>query len=212
MALSLLGCNSEKPNVLIIGDSISVGYAPHVKRKLKNIADVKHINENAQHTSYGLSNIDSWLQNNKWEVILFNWGLWDLCYRIPDSTSVGKKDKISGIQETSLTDYKQNLDSLVKILKETNAKLVFVTTTFVPEGEPGMFTKDVPKYNQIAKEVMNQNDILVIDLYDKSIEIHSQFGKGYNNVHYYKRGYKKLGALISDKLISIVNKANKTSS
>ena len=83
----------EKPKVLIIGDSISIGYTPFVKEVLKHEAIVKHNSENAQHSGTGLLKLDTWIGNKKWDIIQFNWGHWDLCYRHPDVKVYGNRDK-----------------------------------------------------------------------------------------------------------------------
>src|SRR5438552_10306989 len=66
------------PRVLLIGDSISIGYTVPVRRLLKGQANVHRIPENGGPTSNGLKKIDSWLGDKKWDVIHFNWGLHDL--------------------------------------------------------------------------------------------------------------------------------------
>ena len=66
--LLLLSCTAEdsKPkNVLIIGDSISIGYTPHVVEMLKGTAVVKRHKGNAGPTLRGLEQIDSWLGDGK---------------------------------------------------------------------------------------------------------------------------------------------------
>ena len=67
------------PRILIIGDSISIGYTPFVKELFQGRAEVVHNPGNAQHTGTGLENIDLWLGDGHWDVIHFNWSLWDLC-------------------------------------------------------------------------------------------------------------------------------------
>ena len=187
----------EKPKILIIGDSISIGYTPFVKKALSSKYDVFHNPGNAQHTGTGLENISKWIGNNDWDIIQFNWGLWDLCYRNPDSKNQGNRDKINGKITFSIEEYKSNLDSIIKILKtKTKAKLVFVTTTYVPENEEGRFKKDALRYNKAAKEVMKKNDIPINDIYAKSIAIHKKFGLGSDDVHYTSEGYEELSKLI----------------
>ena len=51
----------ELPNVLIIGDSISIGYTPFVKEALEGKANVVHNEGNAQHTGTGLIKLEEWL-------------------------------------------------------------------------------------------------------------------------------------------------------
>ena len=65
------------PQVLIIGDSISIGYTEPVRENLKGSAEVFRPPVNCQHTGYGLSQIKTWLGTGKWDVIHFNFGIWD---------------------------------------------------------------------------------------------------------------------------------------
>ena len=67
------------PSVLIIGDSISIGYTKPSALLLKSKASVTRIDGNAQHTWNGLSKIDDWLASGKWDVIHFNWGSLGYC-------------------------------------------------------------------------------------------------------------------------------------
>lgn len=197
IVLILTGCTDKKAKVLIIGDSISLGYTPFVKEKLSGKIIVFHNPGNAQHTGTGLDSIRAWVGNNDWNIIQFNWGFWDLCYRNPDSKIQGNRDKINGKITFSVEDYKANLDSIVTILKTiADAKLIFVTTTYVPENEAGRFNADVLKYNDAAKEVMIKHSVAINDIYEKSIDIHKQYGLGSDNVHYTGKGYMELSKLI----------------
>ncbi len=187
----------KKDKVLIIGDSISIGYTPFVTKELKNKATVIHNPGNAQHSGNGLKKIKNWIGEEQWDVIQFNWGLWDLCYRDKNSKEQGNRDKIHGKITYNLEDYKANLEAIVLILKETTkAKLIFVTTSYVPEKEVGRYSNDPIKYNAVAKKLMNKHGILVNDIYEKSIPIHKKYGLGTDDVHYTKEGYQKLSELI----------------
>jgi lysophospholipase L1-like esterase len=191
----------EKAKILIIGDSISMGYTPFVKENLKDLADVSHNPGNAQHTGNGLKNIESWIVADDWDIIQFNWGLWDLCYRHPDSKVQGQRDKINGTISVNAKDYQKNLDAIVKLIrKNSKAELVFVTTTYVPEGEAGRFMEDARKYNEIARRVMNANKVKINDIYSLSKEIHLEYGKGNDDVHYTEKGYELIGQHIADYL------------
>lgn len=195
---SVLGFQEkEKPKILIIGDSISIGYTPYVEEKFGDQAIVKHNPGNAQHTGTGLEKIEEWLGDEDWDIIQINWGLWDLCYRHPSSKEYGDRDKINGAITFSLDEYKANLDSLVTLIQsKSEAKMIFVTTTYVPENEAGRFKSDVQKYNQAAKEVMNEHGVIINNLYESSVSIHKKYGKGKTDVHFKPRGYKQLGEII----------------
>src|SRR6056297_3341728 len=123
--LSLNSFNRQKSRILIIGDSISIGYTPFVQEDLKNVVEVVHNPGNAQHTGTGLEKIKEWIGNEEWDIIQFNWGLWDLCYRHPDSKLYGNRDKIKGKITYDLNEYGSNLDSIVILLRKyTDAQLI----------------------------------------------------------------------------------------
>ncbi len=102
------------PNVLIIGDSISIGYTKPVIVLMKGKANVQRAKANCGDTIRGLSSLKKWLGDTRWDVIHFNWGLHDLCYRHPDSKEQGRRDKKSGTQAVSLEQYAKNLEAIVQ--------------------------------------------------------------------------------------------------
>jgi len=73
------------PRVLLIGDSISIGYTVPVRDLLKGKANVHRIPVNGGPTLNGLKHLDAWLGTSRWDVIHFNWGLHDLKYIGPTS-------------------------------------------------------------------------------------------------------------------------------
>ncbi|PZX56850.1 lysophospholipase L1-like esterase [Algoriphagus ratkowskyi] len=191
----------RKPAILIIGDSISIGYTPFVKKHFEGKAIITHNPGNAQHTGTGLDKIEEWLGDEDWDIIQFNWGLWDLAYRHPDAKAYGNRDKINGTVTYSVAEYAANLDSLITSIKsKTDAKLIFVTTSYVPGEEAGRITSDVKNYNKAAKLVMKKHGVEVNDIYKKSVKIHQKYGVGNDDVHYTADGYEKLSKLISSYL------------
>lgn len=143
------------PRVLLIGDSISIGYTGPTQKLLAGKANVHRIAENGGPTSNGLQKIDKWLGEGKWDVIHFNWGLHDL-----------KMDS-AGKHQVPLADYEKNLRSLVQRMKTTKARLIWASTTPVPEGKvnPPRKDSDVVAYNAAAKKVMEENGVAIDDLY-----------------------------------------------
>ena len=193
------GCAKHKPKILIVGDSISLGYTPYVREDLQGIAEVYHNRGNAQHTGTGLDSIETWIGTKDWDIIQFNWGLWDLCYRHPDSKTQGNRDKVHGTITYTLEDYGKNLNSIVQWMKaKSDAKLIFVTTTYVPENEAGRYQEDAIRYNQLAKRIMEENGVVINDIYEASRRIHRQYGKDSGDVHYLPEGYRALAKEITD--------------
>lgn len=196
LLIILSGCYFWKPKVLIIGDSISIEYTHYVKEYFNGEARIMHNPGNAQHTGVGLDKLKDWLDDKEWDIIIFNWGLWDLYHR-EQYRNEKKNQPIPSRKITcTLDEYTSNLDSIAGILKMTQAKLMFVTTTYVPENAVGRFTTDVIKYNEAAKKIMKKHSIIVIDIYEPSRSIHEKFRKSLTDVHYTNEGYQKLSELI----------------
>lgn len=158
------------PRVLLIGDSISIGYTVPVRKLLADKANVHRIPGNGQTAAYGVGQLPKWLGSGKWDVIHFNWGLWDLCHRNPESTNQGHRDKVHGTILASPEVYRQSLEQAVGILKKTGATLIWCNTTPVPEGEAGRKLGDDLIYNQIAREVMEKNGIRINDLHSHALK------------------------------------------
>ena len=171
------------PRVLIIGDSISMGYTIPVRTMLKGVANVHRIPENAAFTGHGVKQLDSWLSAGNWDVIHFNFGLHDV------------KRMDGGKQQVSLSEYESNLRAIVARLKKTGAKLIFATTTPVPEGKvsPPRIPADVPQYNAAALRVMKDNGVAVTDLYSFALPRAAAIQIPVN-VHYTDKGYEELAS------------------
>lgn len=192
---------SQLPKVLIIGDSISLGYTPHVTRMLKQQAIVMHHKGNAQHTGTGLKMLDRWIGDTEWDVIHFNWGLWDLCYRHPKSKVQGRRDKVNGTVTTVLEQYEKNLDQLVTRLKKTGAKLIWAHTTFVPENEAGRVLGDDKKYNDVAAKIMKKHGVAINDLHSLTRSFSPDYFVAPGNVHYTKDGSMAIAKQVAGKIL-----------
>jgi hypothetical protein len=178
------------PNVLVLGDSISMGYTLPVRAQLEGRANVYRPGENCFDTSVGLEKLDDWLGQKKWAVIHFNWGLHDIKHVVD-----GKLDPAGPIN-IPITDYEANLRRLVERLKKTGAKLIWASTTPVPEGAEGRAAEDVRRYNQAAKRVMDDLGVPVDDLYAFVLPRHDKIMKKPGNVHYSDEGYKLLAGQV----------------
>ncbi|MFI3303723.1 MAG: SGNH/GDSL hydrolase family protein [Rikenellaceae bacterium] len=190
--LVLTASTPAKKNVLVIGDSVSQGYTKIAANELCDIANIVHNPGNGKDTPNGLKYIDEWLALNDWDVIHFNWGLWDLCYRHPESKTQGNRDKENGTIAVPIDEYAKNLELLVVKLKSSGAKLIFATTTYVPVNEAGRFVEDAKRYNKVAEQIMKRHKVTINPLYDYSLKIHPKYGKGDDDVHYTDEGCEAL--------------------
>jgi len=190
----------DLPKVLIIGDSISIGYTPFVTKQLKDEVSLSHNPGNAAHTGTGLAKIDAWLGDTRWDLIHFNWGLHDLCYRNPNAKQQGNRDKVNGTITTTPEQYEKNLDQLVTRLKKTGATLVWANTTIVPEGEAGRIAGDDKKYNEVAARVMKKHSVVINDLHALSATFGPELFARAGDVHYKPAGYQKLGTQVAESI------------
>ena len=195
----------DLPKALLIGDSISIGYTPYVVAALKGKVQVIHHRGNAQHTGTGLKMLDRWVGETQWDVIHFNWGLWDLCYRHPKSKEQGRRDKKRGSLTTPLERYEKNLDQLAGRLKKTKAKLIWAHTTTVPKGEAGRKLGDDDRYNEAAVRVMKKHGILINDLNSLTDGFPPELFVKPGDVHYKSEGSKKIGQAVAKEISEVLS-------
>lgn len=188
----------DLPRVLIIGDSISIGYTPFVKEMLEGTADVHRIPNNGGHTQKGLDMLTEWLGDEKWDLIHFNWGLHDL--RLIEENGVADARRRNTPRE-----YGQNLEQLVERLQATNATLIFATTTPVPEGAEHRNAGDEVEYNRVALDVMHRRGIPVNDLCGY-IRPHLAEYQLPANVHFTPEGSEYLARRVADEIRKALHK------
>ena len=159
------------PNVLILGDSISIGYTLGVRKALAGKANVfrpmsGNQPANCSGTTAGVAQIDQWLGDRKWDVIHFNWGLHDLKH-VESPGSSKASDNPADPQQAPVDVYAKNLAQIVTRLKATGARLVFATTTPVAPGtsKPAREPEAPPKYNAAALALMKEHGIRINDLF-----------------------------------------------
>ncbi|MEW4527795.1 SGNH/GDSL hydrolase family protein [Maioricimonas sp. JC845] len=193
--------NPDLPRVLLIGDSISIGYTVPVRKKLEGEANVHRIPTNGGPTTRGLAQIDAWLGDGHWDVIHFNWGLHDLKYMDEKGRLV---DIANGKQQVPLAEYEANLRKLVTRLKETGAHLIWCATTPVPPGSVGREPGDEVKYNAVAARVMRDMGVEINDLYGYARPRLSEIQRE-ANVHFTTAG----SAVLADQVVATIRAALK---
>ena len=184
--------DAHLPRVLLLGDSITVGYTHAVRKKLEKKAIVDRCAIGGGSTRDGLARLEGCLGDRRWSVIHFNWGLNDL---------EREKERLRVPTE----QYQLNLERLVKQLKKTGAKLIWATTTPVPVGKVNSprVAADVPLYNTMAKRVMDENGVPINDLYRfclpriDAIQLKE-------DVHFSETGYQVLGEAVAEKILKLL--------
>jgi acyl-CoA thioesterase-1 len=186
------------PKVLIIGDSISIGYFEPTKQLLEGKAELYHNEGNAQHTANGLDKLDEWLGDTTWDVIHFNHGLHDLKYVNEKGERVAPAE---GRQQIPIEDYARNLEELVERLRKTGATLIFATTTPVPEGATGRIQGDAERYNQAAVRIMKKHGVRINDLYTYAVARLDSIQRP-RNVHFTPAGSRLLAEQVAQNILS----------
>ncbi|MDA0372365.1 MAG: sulfatase-like hydrolase/transferase [Planctomycetota bacterium] len=194
----------DRPRVLILGDSISIGYLPHLREILGESCetyrpiDSRGRPENCQGTTYGVENLERWLAHagGGWDVIHFNFGLHDLKRVHPDTGASSPNPAHARQAEPDV--YEAQLRRIVGRLAESGSKLIFATTTPVPEGDvrPHRDVEDAGRYNAIARRVVAEHGIAVDDLYAFAAPRLGEIQKPVD-VHFTKEGSAALAAEVA---------------
>ena len=153
-----------KKKIVLIGDSIRMGYCKYVKDALADVADVYYPSENCKFAQYVLRFIHEWKQNGDFptdaDIVHWNAGLWDVL-------------QLFGDEPMTTEEYYANviprIHDRIRMLFPT-AKIVFATSTPVDdEAYKGKnFSRNnatIEKYNAIAKAKLADKDCEIHDLY-----------------------------------------------
>ena len=194
------------PRVLIIGDSVSVAYTLDVRKNLAGVANVHRIaaNGGSTRTALGEYGLVRWLKpGEKWDVIHFNEGLHDLSYRFSDDRDKNDKGEYAsptngGRPNVSVEQYEKNLRLIIARLKQTGAKLIFGSTTPVPESDAAKYVKDSElPYNAVAKKVMAEEGVAWNDLW-AAVKPRQDQLQGKRNVHFMASGSAVLAKQVAE--------------
>lgn len=153
------------PKVVLLGDSIRLGYQDHVRDALQSEAHVLFPPENCRFLQYLLRFVGNWKDDGQWggDAALVHWnaGLWD-CLRVDGEPPI-----------TPLPFYREMLARSHRRLRRNFpvAKIVFATTTPVNEAgyrKPERFLRlnaEIEAYNAAAREVLAPLGEAFDDLY-----------------------------------------------
>lgn len=176
--------NPKLPRVLLIGDSVSRAYTQGVRKALVGKANVHRAPENCGPTANGVKKIEVWLGDGKWDVIHFNFGIHD--------------------RSTPVADYTKRLTDLVERMEKTGAKLVWATTTPIPDDPAkNQFAQSIVERNAAAAEVMSAHKVVVDDLYAAILPELATL-QNPNDVHFKAEGNDFLAARVAAALEKVL--------
>lgn len=201
-AMTAIEDNPDLPRVLLIGDSISIGYTVPVRELLKGKANVHRPLTNCGPTTKGVAELDQWLGDKQWDVIHFNFGLHDLKYMGPEGQNLVDPQSQGAHQQVPPAEYEAHLKSIVQRLKQTGAKLIWRNTTPVPKGAAGRVPGDAAKYNAIAERIMQEHAIPIDDQFAFAMSRLDKIQRP-ANVHFTPAGSQQL----AEQAVAAINKA-----
>lgn len=185
--------------IVLLGDSIRMGYDKYVKEALENSAQVFYPAENCRFAEHVLRFVHEWKAKGEWgdDVDLVHWnaGLWDVLELFGDQPL------------TSLSYYGEAIARIDKRLRMLfpKAKMVFATSTNVNEGmSKPEFTRhnsEIEKYNAEALRVLANTDTIINDLYPLTASFPDEYRSDW--VHFYTpEGTERIGG----KVLSVISK------
>lgn len=149
--------------VLLLGDSIRLGYEKYVKESFQDFAEIYAPNENCAFSQYMLRWVSEWKRKENYpddiDLVHWNVGLWDVLRIMDDGTF------------TTPEYYAYTLERLHHRLELLfpKAKQVFALSTAVVEEkyEPPYqrYNKDIEQFNEIAIKTLSPLGVKINDLY-----------------------------------------------
>ena len=209
LAGAVFARKANYPLLYAIGDSISVGWLPHLTARI--IREAGKLNSahytvahspGTGHSQRLRQSLEAWLVGLRPSVVVFNCGLHDL----------GRTADTNWERAIEPDAYRQNLLGVAGALKtlRPSARVIWLHTTPIDEGRmhaSGHYTdyrrkaEDVDMYNAVAQWVMEEFDIEVIDVNAAVKAAGAERLLGPDGVHFSDEGYQVLGDSIAWRVI-----------
>lgn len=186
-------------NVIIIGDSISMGYTPLVKDLLRD-HDIEIERVGGGDSAGILVGLSEWLAGKSPDLIQFNCGLHDARFF-----------RYSQAYQQPIANYEAHLRGIVKWLKEnTTSRLLWATTTPVITERITLdyirYPADILAYNAVAKAIMDEAQIPINDLYAALAADSISDCLGPDGVHMTERGNAVLAGAVARAILAMLDK------
>ena len=181
------------PLVVLIGDSIRMGYQDHVASQLAGRVKVWAPEENGGDSRNVLAHLDQWIFSRQPDLVHVNCGLHDL------------KRAFGAASAVPVDEYEGNVRQILqKLQRELNGAVVWATTTPVDENwhhQNKGFDRlgaDVEAYNAAACAVAEDIGVPIDDLF----AVVQREGKArlltQDGVHFTEEGSQLLGRVVAE--------------
>lgn len=192
--------------VLLLGDSIRMGYDDYVKDLLKGEYEVYYdAEDNGRFSSYTLWQANQFFKHyGKFDLVHWNNGYWDMNIEAPMEEAMHPVD-----------EYVHFLRRILGEIRRNGAVPVFATTTpILSAGAAADITGTgadsinynndwVQQYNQAAVQLMEEEKVIVNDFYALCAQDPHAY-KCEDLLHLTEEGYQKCAAQTADLIRSIL--------
>ena len=193
--------------VLLLGDSIRMGYDEYVKELLEGEFEVCYDDvDNGRFAAYTLWQANHFFKHyGRFDVVHWNNGYWDMNEEAPMTEAIHP-----------VGEYVHFLGRILAEIRRNGAVPVFATTTPIlpaelgevirnPEIPPTNYINDwVVKYNAAAVDFMKGEGVLVNDLYSVCVEDPFYF-KCPDLLHLTEEGYRKCAEKVAQAIREAAN-------
>jgi lysophospholipase L1-like esterase len=194
--------------VVLIGDSIRIGYQPVVMKKLKSLAEVWGPEVNGGTSSNVIKNLHYWVKEQAPDIVHINAGLHDLRTLYYNSGP--------GVNVIPLDHYRDNIRTIFDYVKtRTDARLIWATTTPViyekaHEAHTGSadfdrYNEDVIAYNRAALKIAAKMNVPVNDLYQLVMSATPEKIIRNDGVHFTEEGNEMLGNQVAQMITGFIH-------
>ena len=171
----------DLPRVLLIGDSITLGYQEKVRELLKGVCYVDYVA-----TSYAIDTkmynqlVSTFMADSNYALIHFNHGLHGI-----HLSKKSYKSRVNKLLSKTDTDVKWILANSTIVYREGNKRL------------NGVWMKRVRERNAAMQELAEEKGCAIDDLYTVSVAIPKEY-RNLDGTHYLAEGYEILAKAIAE--------------
>jgi lysophospholipase L1-like esterase len=180
--------------VVLIGDSIRLGYQRYVKARLGRWAEVIAPEESCGSSRDVLAHLDTWAIDLYPQVAHVNCGLHDI-----------RREFDAEENAVPLAEYEENVRAILQRLKrETKAQVIWATITPVLErwhrdnNKFDRLEKDLIAYNIAAARIAEELHVPIDNLYGMLVEADLGQILLFDGVHYKEEGYSLMGRTVAE--------------
>lgn len=185
--------------VLLLGDSIRMGYQRFVKEELEGECEVIFSPENGRFAAFTMWQVNQMFKHNEGiDLVHWNNGYWDMNVEAP------MQEAMHPIEE-----YLYYLRRIAKYIKAQGAKVVFATTVPIlksgsapdltgTEGSIRFSNEWAIKYNDAAKILMKELGIPINDLYELCYDESKNHYKCEDRLHLSEEGSRRCAKRIAE--------------